>query len=220
MSAIPSVFDLKGQARLIQKQHSCPLNVAYQKLAAQYGFRDWAALSSAAKKNGGTSNGPAEPVVPPRQRFELPAEVARWLADLKKEFPADEVDALAYRQGLIFGYDVKEAQDFEFDEVLVPGDDNGLSALTAGDLAPACWDSLMQEYLEDPELGLERAKELDAVEVIQECLYDTSLIRFAGKQFPADFQAAYALATERCFWRPLYIWFEGKFIDLQKDAPA
>lgn len=223
MSTIPSVFDLKGQARTIQKQHSCPLHVAYQKLAHQYGYRDWSALNNASKQNGHASHSINQPKTE-KQIFELPSEVTEWIADFRKNHKPSEIDVEAFKNGLIFGYDFKEGNDFQFDDIFLEVDQNELSSLTASDLAPVLWNSLIQEYVSEydcqknPLLALKKAKELDPIEFIQDALNDMIFIRFTGENLPINFENAYALAIDRCFWHPLYMWFQGKFFNLQ-DIP-
>lgn len=148
MSTIPSVFDLKGQARAIQTQHSCKLSVAYQILAAQHGFRDWAALSSAAKKTGDAANNDQDHDGV-GSRSEVPSEVIQWLKTFKEEFKASPSEIKAFQSGLIFGYDPKEAHEFRFDELFIDSGNNGLNTLTADDLVPLIWKNFIEDYEND-----------------------------------------------------------------------
>ena len=227
MSIIPSLFELKGEARTLQKQLSCKLHIAHQRIASQYGFRDWAALIIAANRNNNIadiknpiSNISNKAGLP----YELPIEAIEFLANEKISLNIGESVVQTYHKGLVFALDIIDSFEFRFDEIFVPCE-REFYFLCADDIAPVSWSRFAQAYLieaenqaEEPNvlLKLKNAKDINPIEFVENTLMNLSLIRFCGENLPDTFEAAYALVLERSFWHPIYMWFNGQFIDIEE----
>jgi hypothetical protein len=220
MSTIPSVYELKGQARALQEELSCKLSLAQQKLASQHGFRDWAALSTASK-NGKIADQLTKSTLNDKQKFELPKEVVDLLRDQRASAKPEISTIQAFETGLLFAFDIKEGQDFRFDEVMMP-DEHAID-ICSTDIAPVAWNAFMEEYLLEAKVEvtspielqkLLHANDIDPVEIVMDSL-SLVFVRYAGEQLPTSFEDAYALSLDRCFWHPIYMWFQGKFINLE-----
>lgn len=216
MSTSPSLFEIKGKARTLQQQLSCKLHVAQQMVANSHGFRNWQTLSAMLSSNL------FEKKKAESDSFAIPKSVLEFIEELENDASQDEKSD--FSKSVYFSLDVKDAMDFDVRDDFEEVSPNMFSR----SLLLRQWNLYISG---DPDFhGIEESgggvKALQKEELIRSFDPDEfcdsfmqdqmeyTILRYKNTKPEMTFEQAYALAMERCFFHPTFMWINGTLIDL------
>lgn len=194
-----SVQKLNRRAKTRRKEAGISLASARDEIAKESGYHHWQHVSLCAERTAAEAT-----ALPP-----LPRVLRDALAAFEKSQPVSTESVSAFRSGLAFALDVKDADG------LHPGDDvvecEDAKAIAAADI----WRVLLQSSRDEASL----ATMLDQDELLEAAYEDVAnyrLFRYTGDRTPDDLSAAFELVLGRYFFRPSYVWLSGNFIDIAR----
>jgi hypothetical protein len=189
---------LKHLAKKQRKATGSSLAVALDAVAQANGYANWKHVTVC------VDQAPAVARIAP-----LPQGLADLLADDVKRYPPLSASELAFREGLVFAMDAKDADGMPLGADVIECED--LWLLAAGDM----WRILV--HARDDETDRSLAESLDAEELIQtvrEDLGNYRFFRYTGTAIPTTLDEAFSQVLGRYFFPPVYVWLAGKFIDM------
>ena len=216
MSTSPSLFELKGKARTLQQQLSCKLHVAQQMVANSHGFRNWQTLSAMLSTNQ------FEKKKAESDSFAMPQSIFGFIEELENE--ASQNEKLNFNKSVYFSLDIKDAMNFDVRNDFEETTPN----LFARSLLLRQWNLYISgdpdfHGIEEFGIGVkalqkeELLRSFDPDEFCDSFMQDQmeyTIFRYTEPRPAITFEQAYALAMERCFFHPSFMWMNGTFIDL------
>lgn len=139
----------------------------------------------------------------------LPQALADFLAGNAKRYPPLAESERAFREGLVFAMDVKDADGKQLGADVVECED--LWPLAAADM----WRILV--HARDDETDSSLAETLDTDELIQRAQEDLGnyrFFRYTGAAVPTSLDEAFSQVLGRYFFPPVYVWLASKFINM------
>jgi hypothetical protein len=223
MSTVPSLFDLKGQARNLQLQTSCKLHLAQQMIATSNGFRNWQTLSAALSKK------PSDKFQSIKDEYSIPNSLLEYVDDLEKRNKTWEFEKNLFSNSLFIALDIKEAMDFDKRDDFVSNYDKSHNFCYRPLLIKE-WNSYVSgEHDFEDEIVSEsdkkafladKLKNFDPIEFLNDfndyTVGEYTIFRYKKSEPGMTFEQAYGLAIDRCFWHPVYMWLNGVFIDISQ----
>ncbi|MBA3597989.1 MAG: hypothetical protein H0W40_11535 [Methylibium sp.] len=188
---------LKRRAKTLRKETGTSLAVAQDAVAKQDGYRSWKHLTVCAERTRTMLR--ALPL--------LPKLLVETLAAEAKRQPPGEQSVLAFRSGLVFAMDVKDADGIALGDYVVECDDAW--TIAAADI----WGVFVHTADETPSHA-ETMEPDELLEAAHEDLMNYRLFRYTGASTPVDLNDAFRLVLRRYFFVPAYVWLKGKFIDM------
>jgi hypothetical protein len=187
---------LKRLAKKQRKASGSSLAVALDTTAQASGYANWKHVTVCVEQT-------------PAQPLPLPPVLTDLLAIDAKHYPPLQESERAFRSGLVFAMDVKDADGLALGADVVECDD--LRPLVAADV----WRVLV--HAKDDETGRSMAESRDGDELAQTAQEEFSnyrFFRFTGPTAPATLDEAFSQVLGRYFFPPVYVWLGGRFIDM------
>lgn len=187
---------LKRLAKRQRKATGSSLAVALDAAAQASGYANWKHVTVCVDQT-------------PAQAPPLPVALSELLAVDAKQYPPLHESERAFRSGLVFAMDVKDADGLALGEDVVSCDD--LRSLVAADV----WRVLV--HTRNDETGRSLAESLGPEELEQTAQEDFGnyrFFRFTGATVPSSLDEAFSQVLGRYFFPPEYVWLRGKFIDM------
>jgi hypothetical protein len=127
------------------------------------------------------------------------------------------VSEKAYRSGIVVAYDIKDAMDnWVPDDSFV--DDSRVYHFCENDIF--AWYRRGDDEADGQERDTIPTDPTDYWEEFQEWLMNVYLFRYTGTSLPPTPMKVLPLLEERCFFGPMFFWYQGKFIDPWRDLAA
>lgn len=187
---------LKRLAKKQRKATGSSLAVALDAVAQASGYANWKHVAVCVDQT-------------PAQTLPLPPVLVELLAVDAKHYPPLQVSERAFRSGLVFALDAKDADGLALGDDVIECDD--LRSLAATDV----WRILV--HAKDDETGKSLVESLDPEELAQTAQEDFGnyrFFRFTGATAPSNLNEAFSLVLGRYFFPPVYVWLGGKFMDM------
>lgn len=186
-----AVENLKLEAKRLRSPKTS-LTAAREQAARKAGYDSWKHVTVCAAAT--SASGPAA---------SLPVALEDFLAQEIKDSQMDADTATALASGLVFAFDIKDASNTSFDD----------EVLECENVLPHVARDLLLSYLAEDE-DLRELPPEDLLQYSMEHLSNFRFFRFAGQRSGTTLNDAFADVLGRYFFRPEFIWLDGKCIDM------
>lgn len=196
-----AVEKLKRSAKNLRNETRTSLAVALESIAKSAGYDNWKHVTVCQEQT--TSQ--------PKDDVHFPKVLYDFLAQQLRDSPPSSEALDAMKNGLVFAMDVKDADDLN-QELRKDLDECESAWIVA---ATDIWKVLISS--KNPEsdkclLDLMQGKEL--LSTALDDLMNYRFFRYTGAEIPSSFEEAYARVFRRMFFPPLFVWVNGKFVDM------
>jgi hypothetical protein len=191
---------LKRLAKIQRKGTGSSLAVALDAVAQSNGYINWKHVTECLQSSR----------LAPKTRLPLPLTLQQFLLDHERSSPMSAETRQAFRTGLVFSMDVKEAESIQLSNDLVECDDTWLAA--AADI----WPVLVHGV--DPESDKSLAESLgeeDLLDTATDDLGNFRHFRYTGSNTPATLEEAFTFVMKHSFFGPLFLWVKGQFSNME-----